>query len=159
MHRLTHSHKLHNHLQHDSIHFIHLEVYGANFTFTLSLQFLWHKTRTKFINRKPLNGFRTISMRINSLCMIANTVFLVFMVSRDTFQTYVRSERCNCSYVYALLSNINVWHISIVKKLSVLHSYFADSKPILLEKRDTPTIRTKLYEPITYIFERLSLPS
>ena len=32
-------------------------------------------------------------------CVHLRTSSLVFMVSRDTFQTYVRSERCNCSYV------------------------------------------------------------
>ena len=75
------------------------------------------------LNTKPFNGFRTISIWINTLCMIANTVFLVFMVSRDTFQTYVRSERCNCSYVYALWANINVWHISIVCYRCVFQRY------------------------------------
>ena len=95
----------------------------CKFLFFIEFIFNYYTEHEQKLNTIPFNGFRTISIWINTLCMIANTVFLVFMVSRDTFQTYVRSERCNCSYVYALWANINVWHISIVCYRCVLQIY------------------------------------
>ena len=62
MHRL-HTHKLHNHLELDSIHLgLHVYLY---FKFI----FCYYTEHEQKLNNTPFNGFQIISIWINTLCV------------------------------------------------------------------------------------------